>query len=48
MLEINSPVGNIFLDEGFNDLKEGNFERLRISRMELEKRILRRMTDTGG
>ena len=47
MLEVNSPVGNIFLDEGFNDLKEGNFERLKISRMELEKRILRRMTDRG-
>jgi len=47
VLEVNSPVGNIFLDEGFNDLKEGNFERLKISRMELEKRILRRMTDRG-
>ena len=47
MLEVNSPVGNIFLDEGFNDLKEGNFERLKISRMELEKRIFRRITDRG-
>ena len=47
MLEVNSPVGNIFLDEEFNDLKDGNFERLKISRMELEKRILRRMTDRG-
>jgi len=47
VLEVNSPVGNIFLDEGFNDLKNGNFERLKISRMELEKRILRRMTDRG-
>ena len=47
MLEVNSPVGNIFLDEGFDDLKSGNFEKLRISRMELEKRILRRKTDRG-
>ncbi len=47
MLEVNSPIGNIFLDEGFDDLKDGNFERLRISRMELEKRILRRTTDRG-
>jgi len=47
VLEVNSPIGNIFLDERFNDLKEGNFERLKISRMELEKRILRRMTDRG-
>jgi len=47
VLEVNSPVGNIFLDEGFDDLKNGNFEKLKISRMELEKRILRRKTDRG-
>jgi len=47
VLEVNLPVGNIFLDEGFDDLKNGNFEKLKISRMELEKRILRRMTDRG-
>ena len=47
MLEVNSPEGNIFLDEGFDDLKSGNYERLMISRMELEKRILRRKTDRG-
>ena len=47
MLEVNSPIGNIFLDEGFDDLKDGNCERLKISRMELEKRILRRTTDRG-
>ncbi len=47
MLEINSPVGNIFLDEGFDDINSGNFEKLKISRMELEKRILRRKTDRG-
>ena len=47
MLEVNSPVRNIFLDEGFDDLKNGNFEKLKISRMELEKRILRRKTDHG-
>jgi len=47
VLEVNSPAGNIFLDEEFDDLKSGNFEKLRISRMELEKRILRRKTDRG-
>ena len=47
MLEVNSTIGNIFLDEGFDDLKSKNFERLKISRMELEKRILRRKTDRG-
>lgn len=47
MLEVNSPVGNIFLDEGFDDIKSKNFERLKISRTELEKRILRRKTDRG-
>ncbi len=47
MLKVNSPIGNIFLDEGFDDLKSGDFEKLKISRMELEKRILRRKTDRG-
>ena len=47
MLEVNSTIGNIFLDEGFDDLKSKNFERLKISRIELEKRILRRKTDRG-
>ena len=47
MLEVNSIVGNIFLDDGFDELKSKNFERLKISRMELEKRILRRKTDRG-
>ena len=45
MLEISSPIGNIFLNEEFGDLK--NYEKLKISRMELEKRILRRKTDNG-
>jgi len=47
VLEVNLPIGNIFLDEGFDDIKNGNFEKLKISRMELEKRILRRKTDRG-
>ncbi len=47
MLEVNVPVGNIFLDEGLNELKSGNFEKIKLSRMELEKRILRRKTDRG-
>ena len=47
MLEINAPIGNIFLDDGFDELKSGNFEKLKVSRMELEKRILRRHTDRG-
>lgn len=44
MIEINSPIGNIF-DEEFN--QKGDFERLKISRIEMEKRILRRKTDRG-
>ena len=47
MLEVNSPIGNIFHDKESNDLKNENFERLKISRMELEKRILRKKTDRG-
>ena len=45
MIEINSPIGNIF-DKEFNQ-KEEDFERLKISRFELEKRILRRKTNCG-
>ncbi len=47
MLEVNSPIGNIFHDKEFDNLKNENFERLKISRSELEKRILRRKTDRG-
>ncbi len=47
MLKVNSPVGNIFHDKEFDDLKNENFEKLKISRIELEKRILRRKTDRG-
>jgi len=47
VIEVNSPIGNIFHDKEFDDLKNENFERLKISRTELEKRILRRKTDRG-
>ncbi len=47
MLEVNAPIGNIFLDEEFNDLKEVNFEKLQISRIELGKKILRKKTNCG-
>jgi urease accessory protein len=47
VLEVNSPIGNIFHDKGFDNLKSENFEKLKISRIELEKRILRRKTDHG-
>ena len=40
-------MGNIFLDEKFADLKNGGFEKLLVSRVELEKRILRKETDCG-
>lgn len=46
MLEVHAPIGNIF-DEEFRDLQNKDFERLKISRMELEKRILRKQTDFG-
>ncbi len=47
MLEVNASIGNIFLDEEFDELKSGNFERLKLSRIELEKRILRKKADQG-
>ncbi len=45
MIEVNSPIGNIF-DKGFEQNQE-NYEKLKVTRMELEKRILRRKTDHG-
>lgn len=39
VLEINAPRGNIFLDKSIEKIID--FEKLKLSRMELEKRILR-------
>lgn len=47
MLTITSISGNIFHDRGYESLKTGNFERLKISRSELEKSRIRRLTDKG-
>ena len=44
MIEVNSPLGNVFEDKKF---ESHNFEKLKISRIELEKKILRRKTDHG-
>jgi len=44
MLNINSILGNIFKDYS---LEYGNFEKLIISRIDLEKRILRKKTNLG-
>ncbi len=44
MIKINSVIGNIFENR---DLEKYNFEKLKITRMELEKRILRRQTNNG-
>jgi len=47
VIKVAAPIGNIFLDEGFKNLNPKDFEKLKISRIELEKRILRRKTDRG-
>ena len=44
MININSILGNIFKE---TDLEKNNFEKLKISRIDLEKRILRKKTDLG-
>ena len=44
MININSILGNIFKE---SDLEKNNFEKLKISRIDLEKRILRKKTDLG-
>lgn len=47
MLEINAAIGNIFQDKEFVEAKSMNFERLYLSRIELEKRILRKTGNRG-
>ena len=44
MLNINSILGNIFKD---TNLEYASFEKLMISRIDLEKRILRKKTNLG-
>ena len=44
MININSILGNIF--KGI-DLENENFEKIMITRIDLEKRILRKKTDLG-
>ena len=44
MININSILGNIFKEI---DLENENFEKIMISRIDLEKRILRKKTDLG-
>lgn len=47
MIRVSAPIGNIFADGGFERLKDENFERLKVSRTELGKKVLRRQTDRG-
>ena len=47
MLSSVSIVGNIFTENGSQILKEKTFEKLQISRNDLEKNRLRRTTDKG-
>jgi len=44
MINISSIIGNIFKDV---NIQKFDFEKMKISRMELEKRMLRRRTDKG-
>ena len=44
MININSILGNIFKE---NNSENNNLEKLKISRVDLEKRILRKKTDLG-
>jgi len=44
MININSILGNIFKEK---NLEKKNFEEIKISRIELEKRILRKKTNLG-
>ena len=48
MLEVNFPLGNIFDEYDKNKIKQSKqYEKLKLTRIELEKKILRRTTDFG-
>lgn len=47
VLKITSISGNIFHDKKFESLRDADLERLKISRSELEKNRIRRVTDRG-
>ena len=47
MLEVNLPVGNIFQDDEIKNLDKEDIEKIKLSRTDLEKRILRKKTDHG-
>ena len=47
MLEVNSPIGNIFYNNENNIELQKNTEKLKLSRLELEKKIIRKKTDQG-
>ena len=47
MLEVNSPIGNIFYDNENKTEIQKNVEKIKLSRLELEKKILRKKTDHG-
>ena len=46
MLEVNFPLGNIFYEHD-KTKQDKQYEKLKLSRMELGKKILRRTTDFG-
>ena len=47
MLAVTSISGNIFHDKMYGSLETGTFERLKVSRYDLEKSRIRRQTDKG-
>ncbi len=47
MLSVTSVSGNIFHGGRYKSLKDGKFERFKVSRAELEKSRIRRQTDRG-
>lgn len=47
MLQISTVSGNVFSDKKFESLYKTGYEKLRISRTDLEKNRLRRKTDKG-
>ena len=47
MLEVHLQAGNIFRDREFEHIKSEEHDVLKMSRMELERRILRRRTQRG-
>lgn len=47
VIRVSTPIGNIYSDEAYRYLKNENFEKLKLSRANMQKRALKAIGDMG-